>query len=103
MQEFEQCNVTLLTLKLYRYLLDKRAVRYGKNSQNEEIEMKLLAEDQGARLQVKENPKVFSQIMLEQFVRGMIHMVQFAISYCIMLMFMYSNGTYCKPSNLGPF
>ena len=31
-------------------------------------------------------------VVLEQCVRGLIHMVQFAVSYCIMLLFMYSNG-----------
>ncbi|KAL3421523.1 Copper transport protein ctr4-like protein 1 [Phlyctema vagabunda] len=29
---------------------------------------------------------------LEQFVRGVLHAFQFSISYCIMLLFMYSNG-----------
>jgi hypothetical protein len=25
-------------------------------------------------------------------VRGLIHLIQFALSYCVMLLFMYSNG-----------
>ena len=29
----------------------------------------------------------------EQLLRGSIHTIQFAVSYCIMLLFMYSNGT----------
>jgi len=31
-------------------------------------------------------------VILEQISRGLIHAVQFSISYCIMLLFMYSNG-----------
>jgi copper transporter 1 len=33
-------------------------------------------------------------IVAEQLLRGLIHTVQFSVSYCIMLLFMYSNGTY---------
>jgi len=31
-------------------------------------------------------------IMLEQCARGQIHLIQIALSYCVMLLFMYSNG-----------
>ncbi len=33
-------------------------------------------------------------VVFEQILRGLIHMVQFSVSYCIMLLFMYSNGKY---------
>ena len=33
-------------------------------------------------------------VVLEQVARGLIHATQFSISYCIMLLFMYSNGTH---------
>ena len=31
-------------------------------------------------------------VVLEQLLRGLVHTVQFSVSYCIMLLFMYSNG-----------
>ena len=34
------------------------------------------------------------EMVLEQVLRGLIHVAQFSISYCIMLMFMYSNGAF---------
>jgi len=37
--------------------------------------------------------KRFIVVYLEQIARGLIHAAQFSISYCIMLLFMYSNGT----------
>lgn len=57
-----------------------------------EMEEKLLDED-GGRVEGKgkQRPVV---IVLEQVLRGLIHVVQFSVSYCIMLLFMYSNGTY---------
>ena len=36
--------------------------------------------------------RVRARVVLEQTARGAIHMAQFAVSYCIMLLFMYSNG-----------
>jgi solute carrier family 31 (copper transporter), member 1 len=33
-------------------------------------------------------------VVLEQLLRGLIHTVQFSVSYCIMLLFMYSNGEF---------
>jgi copper transporter 1 len=33
-------------------------------------------------------------IVAEQLLRSLIYTVQFSVSYCIMLLFMYSNGTY---------
>ena len=34
-------------------------------------------------------------VVLEQMARGAIHMVQFAASYVVMLLVMYSNGMFC--------
>jgi copper transporter 1 len=34
-------------------------------------------------------------VVLEQLLRGLVHTVQFSVSYCIMLLFMYSNGEFC--------
>lgn len=56
------------------------------------MEEKLLGkgmEESGEEGIGKERPMV---IVIEQILRGLIHMVQFSVSYCIMLMFMYSNG-----------
>ena len=36
--------------------------------------------------------RVSAKVVLEQSARGVIHMAQFGVSYCIMLLFMYSNG-----------
>jgi hypothetical protein len=33
-------------------------------------------------------------VVLEQVSRGLVHTIQFSVSYCIMLLFMYSNGRY---------
>jgi len=33
-------------------------------------------------------------VVLEQGARGLLHVIQFSVSYCIMLLFMYSNGMY---------
>jgi len=37
-------------------------------------------------------------IALEQVLRGLVHTIQFSVSYCIMLLFMYSNGAYFATS-----
>jgi hypothetical protein len=42
---------------------------------------------------VKRKDRIWA-IVLEQILKGLIHVVQFSASYCIMLLFMYSNGTY---------
>jgi len=55
----------------------------------EETEEKLL--DKGTVEQTRQKKVV---VVLEQLLRGLIHVVQFSVSYCIMLLFMYSNGTY---------
>ncbi|KAH7336325.1 Ctr copper transporter family-domain-containing protein [Rhexocercosporidium sp. MPI-PUGE-AT-0058] len=54
----------------------------------EEIEEKLL--DKGTDAEKPRQKGLV--VMLEQLLRGMIHVVQFSVSYCIMLLFMYSNG-----------
>jgi len=53
----------------------------------EETEEKLL--DKGTVEQTRQKKVV---VVLEQLLRGLIHVVQFSVSYCIMLLFMYSNG-----------
>ncbi len=58
-----------------------------------EMEQKLLdrenCETTGNKLKQKS-----MAVVLEQLLRGLIHAVQFSVSYCIMLLFMYSNGAY---------
>ncbi|PVH88780.1 Ctr copper transporter [Cadophora sp. DSE1049] len=54
----------------------------------EETEEKLL--DKGTNVEQTRKKKVV--VVLEQLLRGLIHVVQFSVSYCIMLLFMYSNG-----------
>jgi copper transporter 1 len=59
-------------------------------------------EENGAMAKRKEG---IGAIVLEQILRGLIHVVQFSVSYCIMLLFMYSNGMYMrivfKPTSSG--
>lgn len=78
-----------------RYLRARRTIRQDKEYVlPEEMEEKLLdkgVEEMGEKDVMKERPGV---IVWEQILRGLIHMMQFSVSYCIMLMFMYSNGTY---------
>ncbi|KAG4444484.1 hypothetical protein IFR05_000075 [Cadophora sp. M221] len=54
----------------------------------EETEEKLL--DKGTDAEQLKRKRVV--VVLEQLLRGMIHVLQFSVSYCIMLLFMYSNG-----------
>lgn len=61
----------------------------------EDMEEELLRKDEGndkRREIYKIIKRVKLIVALEQFARAFIHMLQFAISYCIMLMFMYCNG-----------
>jgi copper transporter 1 len=58
----------------------------------EEMEEKLLdkeVEENGVRTKRKQG---IGAIVSEQILRGLIHVMQFSISYCIMLLFMYNNG-----------
>ncbi|KAL2068822.1 hypothetical protein VTL71DRAFT_15160 [Oculimacula yallundae] len=57
-------------------------------AQPEETEEKLLE----TGLDLKQRRQKVLLVVLEQLLRGAIHAVQFAASYCIMLLFMYSNG-----------
>lgn len=78
-----------------RYLRSKATAQPQGYCVPEDIEEKLLVNG-GAEsvVPVDWSRKVdLMMMMLEQFARGVIHTVQFGVSYCIMLMFMYSNGT----------
>jgi copper transporter 1 len=58
----------------------------------EEMEEKLLDKGPGdGALQNKGKEKT-TVVVLQQVLRGMIQGAQFSVSYCIMLLFMYSNG-----------
>ncbi|PBP25718.1 high affinity copper transporter [Diplocarpon rosae] len=71
--------------KRNNYLRDKE---YGPPA---EMEEKLL--DQPIQIRAGDETKHKAIIVvLEQFLRGLIHVAQFSISYCVMLLFMYSNG-----------
>lgn len=64
----------------------------------EEMEEKLLQPDHeeayAAAKRRKLMAKVNVAVVLQQLARGTVHTLQFAVSYCIMLLFMYSNGVY---------
>jgi copper transporter 1 len=60
----------------------------------EETEEKLLPKGTKKEELTLELKGKTTAVMLEQLVRGLIHTVQFAVSYCIMLLFMYSNGEF---------
>ena len=81
-----------------RYLRSRHAyLENQKYVAAEEMEEKLLVKDEeGAPSST--GSRVTVPVMLEQGARGLIQMVQFGVSYCIMLLFMYSNGTYLLPS-----
>ncbi|KUJ23199.1 Ctr-domain-containing protein [Mollisia scopiformis] len=76
-----------------RHLQARKSVRQEKEYVlPEEMEEKLLDKGgEGGDLR-KERKERLVVVMLEQILRGLIHMVQFSVSYCIMLLFMYSNG-----------
>jgi copper transporter 1 len=57
----------------------------------EETEEKLLPNGSG-REKLMRRLKGRTTVVVEQLLRGLIHTVQFSVSYCIMLLFMYSNG-----------
>jgi copper transporter 1 len=58
----------------------------------EETEEKLLSIGRGRETLIQRYNGTTAVVVLEQLLRGSIHTVQFAVSYCIMLLFMYSNG-----------
>ncbi|PBP15898.1 high affinity copper transporter [Diplocarpon rosae] len=77
--------------KRNKYLRDKE---YGPPA---EMEEKLLDQPTEIRADDGTKPKAIV-VVLQQFSRGLIHVGQFSISYCVMLLFMYSNGSYLSIS-----
>jgi copper transporter 1 len=65
-----------------------------------ETEEKLLPNEGGADDMRRKLKGSIVVIALEQLLRGLVHTVQFSVSYCIMLLFMYSNGAYFTPQNV---
>jgi copper transporter 1 len=61
----------------------------------EETEKKLLPNESGREELMRRLKARTTMVVLEQLLRGLIHTVQFSVSYCIMLLFMYSNGEFC--------
>jgi len=74
-----------------RYLRAKNAFleQKGYEAPVEEMEEKLLAKE-GKAGNGKE--RVVVVVVVEQSARGLLHVLQFSVSSCIMLLFMYSNG-----------
>jgi copper transporter 1 len=60
----------------------------------EEMEEKLLDKEVEENGVMAKRKSGIGAIVSEQILRGLIHVVQFSVSYCIMLLFMYSNGMY---------
>ena len=59
-----------------------------------ETEETLLNKNSNESVFFRVNSTIMSPaIVLEQAIRGVLHGTQFGISYCIMLLFMYSNGS----------
>jgi len=77
-----------------RYLLIKHAASKDESySAPRDMEEKLLPTSKDKSTSMGHNVLMLeTNAMIEQLARGLIHMVQFAVSYCIMLLFMYSNG-----------
>lgn len=85
---------------LDRYLRTRNAVLQDEEyAMPEETEEKLLPKgNRRENLMLRFKGKT-AVIVLEQLLRGLIHTVQFSVSYCIMLLFMYSNGQFIRVSN----
>ncbi|KAH8778235.1 Ctr copper transporter family-domain-containing protein [Hyaloscypha sp. PMI_1271] len=76
-----------------RYLRARNAILQDEEyALPEETEEKLLPNGGSGRESLMSKLKARTPVVLEQLLRGFIHTVQFAVSYCIMLLFMYSNG-----------
>jgi copper transporter 1 len=80
-----------------RYLRARNAILQDEEyALPEETEEKLLPNggsgSGSGREKLMSKLKARTPVVLEQLLRGFIHTVQFAVSYCIMLLFMYSNG-----------
>ncbi|PMD20346.1 Ctr-domain-containing protein [Hyaloscypha hepaticicola] len=76
-----------------RYLQARNAVLQDEEyALPEETEQKLLPNGSGREKLMRKLNGRTTVAVLEQLLRGLIHTVQFSVSYCIMLLFMYSNG-----------
>lgn len=76
-----------------RYLRTRKLTRTEKEYVlPEEMEEKLLDKGTGVEASKGTAGKERPVVVMEQVLRGLVHMVQFSVSYCIMLLFMYSNG-----------
>jgi hypothetical protein len=64
----------------------------------DEVEEKLPDKGSGEDLRSQKIRPRTVVVVLEQLSRGVIHGCQFTVSYIIMLLFMYSNGTYIRRS-----
>jgi copper transporter 1 len=60
----------------------------------EETEEKLLPNGSEREKLMRKLKGRTTVVVLEQLLRGLIHTVQFSVNYCIMLLFMYSNGEF---------
>jgi len=84
---------------LDRYLQARNSVLQDEEyALPEETEEKLLPKGSGKDLLMRRLRGTTAVIVLEQLLRGLVHTVQFAVSYCIMLLFMYSNGEFFHPA-----
>jgi copper transporter 1 len=78
-----------------RYLRARNAILQDEEyALPEETEEKLFPNGGSGREKLMRKLKGRTPVVLEQLLRGLIHTVQFAVSYCIMLLFMYSNGKF---------
>ena len=78
---------------LDRYLQARNAhIRDEEYALPDETEERLLPTGNDKDILIKRLKGRKVVIVLEQLLRGLMHTVQFAVSYCIMLLFMYSNG-----------
>ncbi|KAG9239202.1 Ctr copper transporter family-domain-containing protein [Amylocarpus encephaloides] len=71
----------------------ERSARYREKKVDAvgEMEEKQLIKGNGGNAAVFEKEK-YTTVLLEQLARGALHVIQFAISYCIMLLYMSNNG-----------
>jgi copper transporter 1 len=79
-----------------KYLRARNAVQQDEEyALPEETEKKLLPNESGREELMRRLKARTTMVVLEQLLRGLNHTVQFSVSYCIMLLFMYSNGEFC--------
>lgn len=85
-----------------RYLLTKHAFLTEKWQEADDMTQELLpmkSQTKSENLSSPTKSRILLPpmvVVLEQLARGVIHMVQFAASYCVMLLVMYTNGMYIK-------